>query len=107
MSWYDPWDIGSTTFHAITGTPNADEKRNQQYEMNDQIRAYKEQTDLSMKALEEKKNEADVEKRKINEKQIRALRSNFRAPSGFLNNQMPKTTNDTSAALGQSSKLGG
>lgn len=85
MSWYDPWDIGSRTYHAVTGTPTADERRNQQYAVNDQIKAYKDQTALAQQQIDEARNEQDVQKRKINEKQIRALRNNFRPASGFLN----------------------
>jgi hypothetical protein len=73
--------------NAITGRPSAAEKRTQQYAVNDQIRAYKEQTELSNQQIKAAQDEKTVEKRKVNEKQIRSLRNNFRPAGGFLNNQ--------------------
>lgn len=78
-------------FNKITGRASDDEKRNQQYAINDQIKAYKEATDLTNQALATKQSEMDVEKRRVNEKQIRALRNNFRSSGGFLNNQSSAT----------------
>lgn len=95
-------DWVGTAWHAITGTPSEDEKRNQRYLVNNQIKAYKEQTDLAMKEIQEKQAERQAEKRKVNEKQIRALRGSYRPPGGFLNNQAPSL--GTSGGL--SNKLG-
>ncbi len=74
-------------FNKITGRPSQAELRDQQYAMNDQIKAYKEATELSQKELAATQAEKDVEKRRINEKQIRALRNSYRPSGGFLNNQ--------------------
>jgi hypothetical protein len=79
-------DAGSKVYHGLTGTPNADEKRNQQYAVNDQIAAYKKASEVSEQAINEAKNQQDVVKRQINEKQIRSLRNNYRPAGGLLNN---------------------
>lgn len=87
----------SRIWHGITGTPTEDEKRNQRYAINDQIKAYKDATELTQQQLAQTQAEKAVEKRKINEKQIRALRNNFRPAGGFLGNQ--------AASLGSSNEL--
>lgn len=74
-------------FNKITGRPNADERRTQQYALNDQVKAYKDQTALTQQQINETRAQQDVTKRQINEKQIRALRNNYRPAGGFLNNQ--------------------
>lgn len=65
----------------------------------DQINAYKEQTNLARDELNRKRGEQEAEKRKINEKQIRALRRNYR-PAGFLNNAASAPTGDLTQNLG-------
>lgn len=80
-------DAAGTAWHNITGTPNADEKRNQQAAINEQIKSYKDASDLSIQELQKVQGEKDVQKRLINEKQIRSLRNNYRPSGGFLNNQ--------------------
>ena len=96
------WDtIGDFTgglVNKITGRPSQDDLRNQRYQINDQIKAYKDQTALTQQEINTARSEQDVEKRKINEKQIRSLRNNFRPAGGFLNNQ-------SGTALGNSSEL--
>lgn len=71
-------------FNAATGRPSQDDLRNQKYGINDQIKAYKEQTALTQQEIDTARAQQDVEKRRINEKQIRALRNNFRPAGGFL-----------------------
>lgn len=73
--------------HNITGIPTADEKRNIQRQVADQIKAYKDQTAITEQQINETRAEKAVEKRRINEKQIRSLRNNYRPAGGFLNNQ--------------------
>jgi hypothetical protein len=90
----------STIFHKATGTPSSKEKRNQQSLINEQIKAYKDQTELAAKELATLKDQKDMEKRKINEKQIRSLRGSYRAPGGFLNNQSLGNTNGLTNKLG-------
>lgn len=85
MSWGGwLWDKATDVAHAVTGIPTADEKRNQQKAVNDQIKAYREQTAITKAEIDRKRGEEAVEKRRIQEKQIRSLRRNFR-PAGFLN----------------------
>lgn len=86
-------------FNKITGRMSEDDKRNQQYAINDQIKAYKDATALSTQQLNDTRAEQNVEKRKINEKQIRSLRNNFRPAGGFLNNSA------NSSSLGGSNPL--
>lgn len=93
------WDKGTDLLHAATGIPTADEKRNQNRMVNDQIKAYRDQTNLAKTELASKRNEEVAEKRRVDEKQIRALRRNYRATS-FLGTQ-------DSGQPDMSSKLGG
>lgn len=53
------------------------------YAMNDQMKMYKEQTEITKQEIARKQNEEAVEKRRIEEKQIRTLRRNYRS-SGIL-----------------------
>lgn len=73
-------------FNHVVGRESSDDKRNEQYAINDQIKAYKAQTDLSNQLLQQNQQQQDVLKRQVNEKQIRALRNNFRAPGGYSAN---------------------
>lgn len=70
-------------FSRLTGGPTAAQRKKQKEEMNAQIRAYQQQTEITKKELAAKKDQEDAEKRRIEEKQIRALRRNNRA-QGFL-----------------------
>jgi hypothetical protein len=97
-------DTFGGVYHKITGTQNESEKRADQYAINDQIKAYKQQSELSNSELQKVQAEKDVQKRKINEKQIRALRSQYRpAGAGFLNNNSSSqlgSDNTTPSKLG-------
>lgn len=96
----DPLGITSNLYHAATGTPTAQERRSQQNAVNDQIKAYREQTEITKSEIARKKNEEVAEKRRIEEKQIRSLRRN--RGSSLLGTQ---PTNDNDA--GMTTKLGG
>jgi len=87
-------DIGGK----ILGIPDADEKRRQQAAMNDQIKAYRDQTELSRQELNKAKDAQSTEQRRIQEKQIRALRRNYR-PAGILT-AASSSQNDMSTKLG-------
>lgn len=76
-------DALGSVWHAVSGTMNEDDKRNARYAMQDQINLYRKQTELSESEIARKRSEEIVEKRRIEEKQIRALRRNF-SPGGFL-----------------------
>ncbi len=92
--------VGSKVFHKVTGTPSSKEKRDQQSLINEQIKAYKDQTEIAAKELAAVKEQKDVEKRRINEKQIRSLRGSYRSPGGFLNNQNLTDTTALTSKLG-------
>jgi len=68
--------------------------------INQQIKSYKDQTELTRKELANKRNETLAEKRRIEEKTIRGLRRNYRSPGGMLGQGSP-------AASDMSSQLGG
>lgn len=93
------WDKATDIAHQVTGIPTADQTRNQQKMMNDQIKAYREQTAITKQELAQKKGAEVAEKRRIEEKQIRSLRRNYRSPS-FLGGS-------DSGQAGMSSTLGG
>lgn len=107
MPWYDPWGIASKTadvatdiYHRVTGVPTAKERRTERHAINDQIKAYKEQTNLAREELNAKRAAEVTEKRRVNEKQIRALRNTYRS-RGLLGGQVTPTEE------GMTSKLGG
>lgn len=113
MPWYDPFGtlkavdkISSKVFHKITGTPTSKEKRDTQRGIDEQIKAYKDQTEIAAKELASVKEQQNVEKRKINEKQIRSLRNNYRPAGGFLNNQGLSAPNNSADQGGLTNKLG-
>jgi len=89
------WDKFTDILHDVSGVPTADEKRNAASQANAQIGLYKKQSELAQGELARAKDAQDSQKRRIQEKQIRGLRRNFR-PAGFLDN-----------AVGTSDKLGG
>lgn len=76
-------------------------ERQQRYMINDQISAYKEQTNLAREQLNETRNQTDVERRRVQEKQIRSLRRSYRATGlGLLGTGEP-------ASPDMNTKLGG
>ena len=68
----------------VTGRESEADKRAEQYQINDQIKAYKDQTALEQQEIDDAKNQQDALKRQINEKQIRTLRNNFRPAGGYM-----------------------
>lgn len=75
---------------------------NAKYAMQDQIDAFNKQTALEKEELDKVRNEQAVEKKRINDKQIRALRSRYRTAgggSGALGSGEPATS-DMSSQLG-------
>jgi len=93
------WDKATDLGHELTGIPTADERRNQAKDVSDQVNAYKAQTELTRNELAAKANEVDAAKRQVEEKQIRALRGNYRGQS-LLGDQSNNQN-------GMSDKLGG
>jgi hypothetical protein len=92
-----PYELGKGLFDKITGRPDKD----QQKLMNEQMKAYKEQSALTRDELNRVKDEQVAEKRRIQEKQIRALRGRS-SSRGFLGTTSPEATTP-----GTSTKLGG
>ncbi len=90
-------------FNKITGNPSAAEKREQANMVNEQIRAYKDQTAITEKQIADVQSQKLAEKRRINEKQIRSLRGSYRPAGGFLSNQSNTQLSGTS---GLPNKLG-
>ena len=97
--WGNIWDKVTDFAHNVTGIQTEDQKRNAQKMINDQVKAYKEQSEITKNELSRVKNEEATEKRRINEKQIRALRRNYRS-AGLLGQGQPGATD-------MNSKLGG
>jgi len=89
-------------FNKLLGRPSQDDIRNQRNAINDQIKAYKDQTALEQKQLDETRAQTDVAKRQVQEKQIRSLRRNYRSQGlgvGMLGTGQP-AANDMSDQLG-------
>lgn len=70
------------------------------YAINDQIKAYKDQTELTKQQLNQTKNEEVAQKRRIEEKQIRALRRNYRSQGAGLLGVGAPASQDMSSNLG-------
>jgi outer membrane PBP1 activator LpoA protein len=99
MSW---WTDIKDNFEKIAtfGLIDPKSNREQQSMMNAQMKAYQEQTELAKKQLDEARATADVQKRRIEEKQIRSLRGRNRAQNtGMLGVGMP-ASDDLSTQLG-------
>jgi hypothetical protein len=71
-------------FDRATGRESAADKRLQMQSIAQQTDAYKAQTALDQQQINDARASQDVQKRKIEEKQIRALRNNYRSPGGYL-----------------------
>lgn len=101
MSWWTRFrdeaiDVGTL------GAVNPRQSRHQEAEMqqayNEQMNAYKQQTELTRQEIDRVRAEEDVQKRRIEEKQIRALRRNY-SSQGLM--QTPAgTPNDMNDKLG-------
>lgn len=88
--------------NAVTGRTSAADKRTQQYAINDQIKAYKDQTALTEQQIKQAQESKDVLKRQVQEKQIRALRGNYRPVGGYGTG----TTSSLGNSGTQTNKLG-
>jgi hypothetical protein len=92
-----PFKMGKGILDSLTGQPSSAEKKL----MKEQMQAYRDQSELTKNEINRAKDEQVAEKRRIQEKQIRALRG--RASSrGFLG-----TTSPEASTPGTSAKLGG
>ncbi len=88
-------DALGSVFHAVTGTMNASEKRQQKQAIQSQVDYYRKQSEISDSQISQAREQQMVEKRRINEKQIRSLRRSFR-PAGLLDS----TSGDIADNLG-------
>lgn len=81
MNWNpfsaDPYGVMGSIKDKFLG---GDAAKEQAKLANEQIKAYREQTEISKAELDRKRGEEQVEKRRVEEKQIRGLRRNFRSP---------------------------
>jgi len=95
--------IGGETKKVLHITPtNAQKRANEETnrQISDQIGAYKEQTELTRNQLNEARASQETEQRRIQEKQIRALRRSSRAAgAGMLGVGQP-ATQDIGTKLG-------
>ena len=85
-NFLDPGGLVSDAWHGLTGSPTAKQMRAQMNLANEQMNLYREQTRIAQEELDRKRDEMAAEKRRVEEKQVRSLRRNFR-PAGFLDNQ--------------------
>lgn len=105
MSWWT--DVRDTfekvaTFGAYDPWKSRQADRDQRDMVNAQIKAYQDQTALAKQQLDEARAQTDAEKRRVNEKQIRTLRRNYRAQgasAGLLGVGQP-ANGDMDAKLG-------
>lgn len=81
------------------GAQSKDEKRQQQKLMNDQISEYKKQTELSKQEMNIAKDAKNAEQRRIQEKQIRAVRRNS-SMRGFLSSSGDEMDSGVNSKLG-------
>lgn len=106
MSWFTRLRDAYETFQTA-GLYNARQSRHQEadirYQMQDQMKAYKDATELTRQEIERKRGEEKAEKRRIEEKQIRTLRGRLR-PQGIMNNQSLGSAGNP--ATGTTTKLG-
>ena len=104
MSWWtDLRDtveyVGTAGLYDPKKSRQAD--RDQRDMVNAQIKAYQDQTALARQQLDEARSQTQAEKRRVEEKQIRALRRNYRAQgAGMLGVGSP-------ASQDMTDKLGG
>ena len=74
--------------------------RDQRNMVNAQIKAYQDQTNLAKQQLDEARNATQAEKRRVEEKQIRSLRRNYRSSGAGMLGVGASQTNDMNSTLG-------
>lgn len=87
-------------FNKIIGRGSESDKRTQAQAVQDQIKAYQDQTALAKQQLDQARTATETEKRRVEEKQIRALRSNYRAQSSGLLGVGQPASSDMNSQLG-------
>ena len=89
---------GLGTLGLYNGKQNREKEREQRDLVNTQIKAYQDQTNLTKQQLDESRKSTESQSRRVQEKQIRSLRRNYRA-QGLLGVGNP-ATQDMSNQLG-------
>lgn len=89
--------------HRLFGMPTDREQTDMRYQVQDQMKAYKDQMEITKQEIERKRGEEKAEKRRIEEKQIRALRGRLRTP-GIMGGQA--VGSGATPAAGTTNKLG-
>jgi len=74
--------------NSVLGRSSAQDKRLQAQDAQSQIQAYKDQTAITQRQIDAAQAEKSVVRRQVEQKQIRALRNNYRPSggTGFLGN---------------------
>lgn len=76
------------------------QERDQRNAVNAQIKAYQDQTNLARQQLDEARAATQAEKRRVEEKQIRALRRNYRSQGAGMLGVGSSATDDMNSRLG-------
>jgi hypothetical protein len=84
---YDPWK-------------SRQNDRDQRNMVNAQIKAYQDQTAMAKQQLDEARQATQAEKRRVEEKQIRALRRNYRAQGAGMLGVGSSASDDMNQKLG-------
>lgn len=75
--WLDPlkgYDHFTDFLHNVTGIPTEDQKRNAAKLVNDQINAYKKQSQIAQDLVNQRRQEQLISKRRLDEKMVSAAR---------------------------------
>ena len=103
MSWWT--DLRDTWEYVATGTlydpgKSRQNDRDQRNLVNSQIKAYQDQTALAKQQLDESRAATQAEKRRVEEKQIRALRRNYRSNGAGMLGVGNSASQDMDSQLG-------
>lgn len=82
------WDINTDILHAISGVPTAAQKREQSALVSNQMKAYKQQTEISNQAVMQAKEQQNADRRRMSEKVVASMRRMRSSPS-VMNEQQP------------------
>lgn len=85
---------------ATGGLINPERRHETRNMIKDQVKAYEEQTNIARDQLNAIRNQQDVEKKRIEQKQIRALRRNYRSANVSLLGMGAPGAGDMSTKLG-------
>lgn len=95
----DTWEKAAT-FGAYDPKKSRQADREQQNMINEQMKAYKDQTELTKQQLNEARDATNAEKRRVEEKQIRSLRRNYRSQGAGMLGVGTQDTSDVNQQLG-------